>query len=139
MVHVVQLDESMQSPEPENLLNDYVSTVLIDLEVVYAKLRVETSVAIEELLWLQRQKEVGLLSDENRINLNSLIFSLRKNYGLLGNRPEVFFQTMLNEENSILSALSALIAEQVSRDTIYGIHAQEKSTRWNSSPVCLFI
>ena len=62
------------------------------------------TMAAEDLLWLQKQEISVALSKESRCVLNTLLFLLRKYRNVFSSHPRVFFQNVLNEGGSVLSA-----------------------------------
>ena len=107
--HMLQLDENRSSCN----LEECVETYLIDLELLYAKLCVNNSVAAEDILWLLRPENSQLLSDNSKGMLNNLIHLLRKYYSTLTDQPSVFFQTVLNEGGSVLSPMASHLLREI--------------------------
>ena len=98
--HMLHSDEQRTPCRLEELTKAYV----IDLELVYAKVCVNNTTAAEDLLWLQQQEICTLLSKDSQSILDALLFVLRKYRGRYSNHPRVFFQNMLNEGGTVLSA-----------------------------------
>ncbi|XP_068731532.1 uncharacterized protein [Montipora capricornis] len=101
--HMLQLDENMSSCNVEKC----VQTFAIDLELLYAKLCLNYSIAAEDILWLLKQDNFQLLSENSKGLLNTLISLFRKYYSTFTSCPSVFFQTLLNEGGSILSSMAS--------------------------------
>ena len=101
--HLLQLDKNMTSQS----LEECVQTYVIDLELVYAKLCIDDSMAAEDILWLQRQEISQMLSGDIKDLLNTLTFLLRKYFNTLTNHPHVFLQTVLNEGGTVLSSVAS--------------------------------
>ncbi|KAL9961960.1 hypothetical protein ACROYT_G031006 [Oculina patagonica] len=98
--HMLQVDEKMRSRSLEELIQTYV----IDLELVFAKLCIDDSIASEDMFWLQRQNIFQVLSEDKKDLLKTLLFLLRKYYSTFTKYPRLFFQTVLNEGGTVLSA-----------------------------------
>ena len=92
--HMLEFDECVQ-------------TYAVDLELLYAKLCLSYSIAAEDILWLLRQENSQLLSENSKGMLNTLISLLRKYYSTFRDHPSVFFQTLLNEGGSVLSSMAS--------------------------------
>ena len=101
--HLLQLDEDMRSRS----LEECVQTYVIDLELLYAKLCSNDSIAAEDILWLQKQDITQSLSENSKGMLNTLIFLLRKYFSIYTIHPQVFFQTVLNEGGTELSPVAS--------------------------------
>ena len=83
----------------DELTKDYI----IDLEIVYAKTFVNSTIAAEDLLWLKNQGIFTLLSKDNQNILDTLLFLLRKNFRLISKTPRAFLQTILNQGGKVLT------------------------------------
>ena len=89
--------------EPHKL-DELTKAYIVDLEVVYAKTFVNSTIAAEDLLWLKKQGIFALLSKDNQSIVDTLLFVLRKNLRLLTDTPRRFLQTILNQGGKALSA-----------------------------------
>ena len=98
--HMLHSDEQRTPCRLEELTKEFV----IDLELVYAKVCVNNTTAAKDLLWLQQQGISKLLSKDSQSILDTLLFLLRKYSGRFSIHPRVFFQNMLNEGGTVLSA-----------------------------------
>ena len=98
--HLLQSHENDGSHRLEELTKAYV----VDLELVFAKLRLNSFSAAEDMVWLQKQGISTILSEDIQSNLNTLLFLLRKHYNRLTSHPRVFLQTVLNEGGRVLSS-----------------------------------
>ena len=76
---------------------------IVDLEIVYAKTCVNSTIAAEDLVWLKRQESFKLLSKDNQSFLDTLLFLLRRNHHLLTHTPRSSLQTILNQGGKALS------------------------------------
>ena len=98
--HLLQSHENGGSHRLEELIKAYV----VDLELVFAKLRLNSFSAAEDIVWLRKQGISTILSKDIQSILNTLLFLLRKHYRRLTNYPRVFFQILLNEGGTVLSS-----------------------------------
>ena len=105
--HMLQLDENVTSRNLEECIQAYV----IDLDLLYAKICVNNSMAAEEILWLQGQDLFSALCGDSKDLLDILMVLLRKHFSTLTDHPHVFFQIVLNEGGSVLSAMASNILE----------------------------
>ena len=101
--HMLQLDKNMSSQS----LEECVQTYVLDLELLYAKLCSNTSIAAEEILWLQNQEISQELSEDSKGLLNTFKFLLRKYFNTFTNHPQVCFETVLNEGGAVLSSVAS--------------------------------
>jgi len=74
----------------------------VDLELVYAKLCVCNAGASDDILSIQKQKIYQVLPEDTKGRLNALMFLLRKYYDKFRRHPGRFFQTVLNEGETVL-------------------------------------
>ena len=88
--------------EPHKL-DELTKAYIIDLEIVYAKTFVNRTIAAEDLVWLKNQGIFTLLSKDNQSILDTLLFLLRKNLGLISKTPITFLQTILNQGGIVLT------------------------------------
>ena len=96
--HIFHVGVKREALELERLTNSYI----VDLEIVYAKTCVNSTVMVEDLLWLRKQG-TSKLSLDCQSTLDILLFLLRKHHRLLTHYPQTFLQTMLNEGGKVLS------------------------------------
>ena len=83
-------------------LDELTKGYIIDLEVMYGKTRVNSTIAAEDLLCLKEQGIFALLSKDNQSIVDTLLFVLRKNLRLLTDTPRRFLQTILNQGGKVL-------------------------------------
>ena len=88
--------------EPHKL-DELAKAYVIDLEIVYAKTRINSTIAAEDLLWLKKQGIFTLLSRDNQSIVGTLLLLLGKNLHFLTNNPRTFLQTILNEGGKVLT------------------------------------
>ena len=85
--HMLQLDEDIRPSSLEEIVNKYV----LDVELVYAKLRVDSAIPAEDIACITN------FSVKRQDASKTLLFLLRKHIGTLKQLPHVIFQTLLNE------------------------------------------
>ena len=85
--HMLQLDEDIRPSGLEEIVNKYV----LDVELVYAKLRVDSAIPAEDIACITN------FSVKRQDASKTLLFLLRKHIGTLKQLPHVIFQTLLNE------------------------------------------
>ena len=83
-----------------------------DLELIYAKLCVKSTTAIEDLLSLHRENS-RRVSEERDFVVTSLLRLLRKYSYILFDYPHLFFQCLINEGTPELSSIAAGIVESL--------------------------
>ena len=88
----------------EHSVEELTRAYLVDLELVYAKLCLNSFSAAEDIVWLQKQGISKILSEDIQTILNTFLFLLRKYYDRLTSHPRVFLQTVLNEGGTVLSS-----------------------------------
>ncbi|XP_078353312.1 uncharacterized protein LOC144638080 [Oculina patagonica] len=99
--HMLQLEEDIRVSEV------VIKKCVVDLEIVFARLRVRNSTPAEDILWIQQQKVAHELSDDSKSMLSTLLFLLRKYSFIFANNPYIFFQTVLNEGGPLLSSMAS--------------------------------
>ena len=105
--HLFEADKSRTLNVTENLIDQYVA----DLELIYAKLCVNSTVASVDILSALKQVNPNLLNDQSRSTLISLLSLLRKHSYVLREHPHLFFQSLLNEGDPELSSEAAKILQ----------------------------
>ena len=88
--------------EPPNL-NELTKAYILDLETVFAKTCLNSTIAAEDLMWLKRQGFYTFLSRSNQSILDTLLFLLRKNLRRFTDTPRAFLQTILNQGGKVLT------------------------------------
>ena len=101
--HMLKPDKNMTSQS----LEECVQTYVLDLELLYAKLCFNSSIAAEDILWLQNQEISRKLSEDSKVLLNTLKFLLRKYFNTFTNHPHVFFETVVNKGGNVLSSVAS--------------------------------
>ena len=137
--HMLELDDETRGCSLDEVVKKYV----IDLEVVYSKLCVNSAVAAEDIERLQNLESFPVLSDES--DLNTLLFLLRKYHSALTKHPGTFFQTVLNEGGAALSAEASKLLEDKHPEITYmeylykDVHEDAAQAIFScSSPVACF-
>ena len=82
---------------------------VVDLEMVYAKLLVNSTVASEDIVIVQKQWGWKVLSEESEGNI--LLFLFRKHRELFKKLPCTVLQTVLNEGGPLLSSSASHLLE----------------------------
>ena len=98
--HMLEVDEDTRKDGIKDVVRKYV----INQELVYAKLCVNSTVATEDIVCVQEEESFNSLSGETKASLETLLSILRKNSRSLMELPHVFLQTMVNESGSVLSS-----------------------------------
>ena len=98
--HMLEVDEVTRRDGIEDIVRKYV----INQELVYAKLCVNISVAVEDIFCVLNEESFNSLSGETKGSLETVLSILRKNSWSLMELPHVFMQTMVNESGSVLSS-----------------------------------
>ena len=83
-----------------------------DVELIYAKLCVKSTSALDDILSLH-SKNSSLLSEERDFAMTSLLSLLRKHSYILFDHPHLFFQCLINEGTAELSSTAASIVESL--------------------------
>ena len=101
--HMLKLDKNMTSQS----LEECVQTYVLDLELLYAKLCFNSSIAAEDILWIQNHEISQKLSEDSKVLLNTIKFLLRKYFNTFTNHPHVFFETVVNKGRNVLSSMAS--------------------------------
>ena len=88
-------------------LEEVVAKFVLDLELVYAKLCVNVTAALEDIVCVQKQTGIKELQGA----LNTLLVPLRKHIVRLRRLPHTIFQTLLNEGGPKLSYQASHLLE----------------------------
>ena len=88
--------------EPHKL-NVLTKAYIIDLEIVYAKTCINSTIVGEDLLWLKKQGISTMLSNSNQDILDTLLYLLRKYLHRFTDTPHTFLQTVQEEGGRALS------------------------------------
>ena len=105
--HMLQLNEGARSYSLDKVVNEYV----LDLELVYAKLCVNSTTASEDILCVMRQEGLNSLSVEMQNAIGTFLFLLRKHKITLEELSSTIFQILLNEGGPELSSEASKLLE----------------------------
>ena len=112
--------------QPENArvcsLDEVVTKFVLDLELVYAKLCVNVTLASEDVVCVQNQ--VGI--EKCHGALNTLLFSLRKHIAALEKQPHAILQILLNEGGPELSSQALNLLETKYSEMAYMEYLHKK-------------
>ena len=108
-------------------LEEVVTKFVLDVELVYAKLCVNVTVAFEDILCVQKQAGIEKLQRA----LNTLLVLLRKHIATLEKLPHTIFQTLWNEGGPELSseALNLLETRYSEMAYVKYLHKENVQTR----------
>ena len=140
--HMLQLDDGARACSLEEVVNNYV----LDLELVYAKLCVNSSTASEDIVCVQQQDGFNdEVSVSGQKTLEALLCLLRKHRTQLKEFPLTIFQTVLNEGGDELSSEALKLLEAKFSNVPYMEYLHKKEiqggvqTRFDClSPVACF-
>ena len=132
------------SIEPHKL-DKQTDAYILDLEIVYAKTCLNSTLVAEDLVWLKKHGIFTLLSKNNQSIIDILLFLLRKYILRFTDSPRYFFETVLNQGGKLLTVQASYLLqnkypeiaymELVDKETLQGgIIAQ---FRCSSDVVCL--
>ena len=132
------------SIEPHKL-DKQTDAYILDLEIVYAKTCLNSTLVAEDLVWLKKHGIFTLLSKKNQSIMDVLLFLLRKYILRFTDSPRYFFETVLNQGGKLLTVQASYLLqnkypeiaymELVHKETLQGgIVAQFKCS---SDVVCL--
>ena len=107
-------------------LEEVVAKFVLDLELVYAKLCVNVSVAFEDIVCVQKQSGI----EELQGALNTLLVLLRKHLGTLEKLPHAIFQTLLNEGVPELSSQASNLLENKYFEIAYMEYLHKEDLEW---------
>ena len=134
--HMLWLDENTNS----SILEDVVKGYVLDLELLHAKLCVSNSMAVDDILWLQKQKIYRMMSEDSQTMLKTLLFLLRKYLNTSTHDPQVFFETMVNEGGPVLSSMALDLLQNKHSYLEPGIHVNFGiCCQWFLSWVAIFL
>ena len=88
--------------EPRKL-DELTKAYILDLEIVYAKTCVNSTITADDLVWLKKEEIFKLLSKDNQSIVDTLLFLLRRYLRRFTNTPRMFLQTILNQGGKVLT------------------------------------
>ena len=126
-------------------LNKQTDAYILDLEIVYAKTCLNSTLVAEDLVWLKKHGIFTLLSKNNQSIIDILLFLLRKYLLRLTDSARYLFETVLNQGGKLLTVQASYLLQNkypeiaymefVHKETLQGgIVAQFKCS---SDVVCL--
>ena len=98
--HMLEVDEDTRRDGIEDVVRKYV----INQELVYAKLCVNSTVATEDIVCVLKEESFNSLSGETKASLETLLSILRKKSRSLMELPHVILQSLVNESRSVPSS-----------------------------------
>ncbi|KAM7426107.1 hypothetical protein ABFA07_022562 [Porites harrisoni] len=110
MLQVVNDHDCADETRASSVTAEQVYKYATDLELVYAKLKVKSTSATEDLLSLHSQN-CSLLSDERDFVVTSLLSLLKKHSYILVDHPHLLFQCLINEGIPELLSSATVILE----------------------------
>ncbi|CAH3024687.1 unnamed protein product [Porites evermanni] len=128
MLQVVNYHDCADATGTNSVRVEQVYKYATDLELVYAKLKVKSTFATEDLLSLQSQS-CSLLSVEREFVVTSLLSLLKKHFYILVDHPHLLFQCLINEGIPELSSLAAVILESSTPKIPYMKHFKNEDQR----------
>ena len=108
--HMIEVDKLVEKLRPrsiEELIYMYVS----DLELIYAKLCVNSTSAAEDICSVLKKPMSALCNEQSHSLLVSLLALLRKHAYLLTHHSHLWFQSVINEGSPELSSRAETILE----------------------------
>ena len=108
--HMIEVDKSDKKSSPFNL-DKLINMYVTDVELIYARLCVNSTTSTEDLLVVQKHVKYASLSEKSHSLIMSLSSLLRKHCYVLRDHPHIFFQCLINEGNPELSCRAAAIVE----------------------------
>ena len=128
MLQLVNDDDCADATRANSVKAEQVYKYATDLELVYAKLKVKSTFATEDLLSLHSQS-CSLLSDERDFVVTSLLSLLKKHSYILVDHPHLLFQCLINEGIPELSSSAAIILESSTPKIPYMKHLKNEDQR----------
>ena len=123
--HILEVQENARSCSFDDIVKDYV----LDLELVYAKLCVNSTAATEDVLCVQEKESANASSKYYRKALETLLLLLRKHLSTLSELPHAIFQILLNEGGPELSAGALSLLNTKYADLPYMEYLRKKEER----------
>ena len=108
--HMIEVDRADEKSSPFNV-EELVTMYVTDVELIYAKLCVNSTASSEDIFSVQKHRKAALLSEQTNSLVISLLKLLRKNSFLLRDHPHLWFQSVINEGPPELSSRAAMILE----------------------------
>ena len=109
--HMIEADELGEKVKPCSV-EELVCLYVTDIELIYAKLCVNSTASSEDICSVQKHFESALLSEWSRSLLIYLLNVFRKHAYLLRDHPHLWFQSLINEGSPELSSRATAILEE---------------------------
>ena len=119
--HMLQLGQGARSCSLEEMVDKYV----LDIELVYAKLCVISSVASEDIVSVKTLEDWKAVSTDKQRTLESLLFLLKKYNIALQECPITIFQTLLSDRKGELSSKALKLLKTKFSDVSYMEYLQK--------------
>ena len=142
--HMLESEELKDSTRSfEEIVNNYVT----DLDIVYAKLCVNSTASSEDIVLIQKQEAFQSLSGERRKALGTLLSLLRKYRRRLSTHPSIIFQVIVNEGGDVLAGEATKVLqsreipymEYLHKEAVKESNKTEAEFPCNSTVVCFDI
>ena len=122
--HMLESEEVTECTRSfEEIVNNYVT----DLDIVYAKLCVNSTASSEDIVLTQKQEAFQSLSSERRKALGTLLSLLRKYRTRLSTHPSIIFQVMVNEGGDVFAGEATKVLQ--SRKIPYMEYLHKKAVK----------
>ncbi|CAH3015667.1 unnamed protein product, partial [Porites evermanni] len=128
MLQLVNDHDCADATRANSVKAEQVYKYATDLELVYAKLKVKSTFATEDLLSLHSQS-CSLLSDERDFVVTSLLSLLKKHSYILVDHPHLLFQCLINEGIPELSSSAEITLESSTPKIPYMKHLKNEDQR----------
>ena len=113
----------------EEIVNNYVT----DLEIVYAKLCVNSTASSEDIVLTQKQEAFQSLSGERRKALGTLLSLLRKYRRRLSTHPSIIFQVIVNEGGDVLAGEATKVLQSREIPYMEYLHKEALKKVWKKT------
>ena len=131
--HMIEVDSADEKSSPFNV-EELVTMYVTDVELIYAKLCVNSTTSTEDLLVVQKHVKSTFLDEKSHSLIMSLSSLLRKHCFVLRDHPHLFFQCLVNEGDPELSCRAATIVENDLLNVPYMKYLIGKSKREQLKP-----
>ena len=121
--HMLHKGDMKNAHEVDELTKAYI----IDLEIMYAKTCINSTMAAEDLLWLQKQRFSTMLSEESQGILDTMLLLSRKFLKRITANPHTFLQTMLNDGGKVLSLQASNLLQTKYHEVPYMENVSKKT------------
>ena len=113
----------------EEIVKNYVT----DLDIVYAKLCVNSTASSEDIVLTQKQEAFQSLSGERRKALGTLLSLLRKYRRRLSTHPSIIFQVIVNEGGDVLAGEATKVLQRHEIPFMEYLHKNALKNLWNKT------